>query len=721
MSRPEARRHRLRGVRAVAIVAGLLAGPLAWVAMPATDSGAQTPEPRVVVETSGTSDVTDGQPVEITVRPGRTGITMVGAGEAKVCRDGVPYTETVEGATLIDFSSFRGEKCAEVGGTAMSPASVNGADLHLFPDGSLRGSINVGVGSTTWRGQSGDQTLACGPDRPCRLVIMYRYRDAGGPQQFGLEASTLLTYLDPEGSATPGCAGAEVGSVRSVGTERMRDAWAVWTRASCEARGAGALAPTLSALSDERSGLDDFAAGGADLVYSATGYPSPLAEPSVARSYIATPVALNAVVLAVAGGHDTLTPDLWPRTLPQPFSDVKLTIGEVAALIGQSPFVLSGAYPEVQDAVMARNPELAILGANYCCTMPNTLPLIPGTPDSRTLEATTLLDALAPDAWRNLAGTPRGVTADFSASDPGFDPAHADRYTNGSSLEKSVFGIGLRTPVDRYGAVWALTDYASAVQLGMTPVAIQFEAGGEFITPTPETIAAGAERLSRQPDGTRAPDPTNLSAGAYPLAMVEYAFAPSEPLPAERCASPAHLVSWLRYVTGDGQQVMPEGMMPLTASLASDAAAAVDQIAAIPAPECPTTAPTTPPTTPQAAPTPLGGANWPDAGSGSYSGSPADAGEDTELASAAAATSDSRDAAADIAEQSEIEMPPFLGVKAFSEVASPLALLLVVLLTSGAALATSGRPLPTAVAQAPGRVGRRLGRLRPRRRRAASL
>jgi hypothetical protein len=64
--------------------------------------------------------------------------------------------------------------------------------------------------------------------------------------------------------------------------------------------------------------------------------------------------------------------------------------------------------------------------------------------------------------------------------------------------------------------------------------------------------------------------------------------------------------------------------------------------------------------------------------------------------------------------EAEIETPPFLGIASLSTVAAPLALLMVVLLTSGAALVTSGRPAPPGVAAAPGKVARTI---RPRRRR----
>ena len=48
--------------------------------------------------------------------------------------------------------------------------------------------------------------------------------------------------------------------------------------------------------------------------------------------------------------------------------------------------------------------------------------------------------------------------------------------------------------------------------------------------------------------------------------------------------------------------------------------------------------------------------------------------------------------AAELADAAEPTLPPFLGIAAVSEIISPIALLLVVVLTSGAAFLTSGRP-----------------------------
>jgi hypothetical protein len=692
-------RRRSRHARTAAVLLALFASPVAWVAMATTDSGAQTPsDPLVTVEASATTDLDDGQQIGIVIRP-RAGITVVD-GNAYFCRDGESYT------TPADV----GPKCA--GTNPLSPNATYSHVLHGFPDGTARGSMNVGIGSTTTADGTG--TVECGPADPCRVVVTYTYAEAGRFDTGGPEASTVLTFRD-ETNATPGCAGAATGAVRSVGSERLSDAWKDWTIASCVGRGPGALAPTTSALSDERGGLEDFAAGGADLVYSAVGYPSAVAGPAE-RGYVATPLALNAVVLAVGGGHPTLTPDVWPRGVSQPFNDVKLTIAEVATLVGQSYFALD------PQPIQARNPEFASL-APECCTLLGTVPLIPGAPDARALFGSTFFDALAPDAWKSApqqGGAPRGVEADFSLATPPFEPGLVSRYTNIASLNRSVYGVGLRPATQRMGAYWVLTDYASAMRLGLTPAAIQFEQGGEFVAPTPQTIAAGAQGLTRQPDGTLAPDPANLPSGAYPLTMVEYALAPSEPLPAERCASAPLLASWLEFVTGDGQQALPEGFVPLTEGLAADAAEAVDKVAAVSAPGCAGAPPTTP-ITPGAVGTPTASAGTPGSGSGAGSGSGSGSsgrssfsGDGVALASVVPATPESRDEAAEIAEEAEIEQPPFLGVRSFSEVVSPVALLSVVLLTSAAAFTTSGRPLPVAVAQAPRRIGRRL-RLRRRR------
>ena len=713
----------------VALALGLCASPLAWLALPAGDSGAQTPGAAATVHVSATTDLTDGQRVEITITPARAGVKVVESPDdfAEFCRDGETYTSTKVSNTVVDTSPDLGGKCLGQGltQTALSPLSSQVGEIHAFPDGTGRGSMNVGIGTVRWTSTgghfSGEREVTCSPAQPCRLVVQYMVND-NGTNVIVVDSSTLLTFRDSDQSAAPGCAGVAPDAPRSVGTERMGDAWRDWTSANCRSRGADAVAPTLSVFSDEKSGLEDFAAGNADIVYTAAGYPSPLDTPAKPRGYLATPTALNATVLAVAGGHVTLTPSTWPLRVPQPFTEVKMTIGDVATLLGQSGFALD------VDAVKARNPELNTLGSN-CCVMAGTLPQIPGTPDARSLFGSTFFKALAPAAWVTPGfqdAGPRGVSADFSTAVPSFLPNFSTRYSSGAALQKSVFSLGLKASADQFGALWALTDYSTAIRLGMTPVSIQFQPGGEFVKPTPATIAAGANALTRQPDGLLEPDPAKLSPGAYPLTMVEYALTPSEALPAERCASQPLLAPWLRYITGPGQGILPDGLVPLTPALKGEAAAAIDKVAALPGCAPPGTTP------PAATPTGTGGtggfggaAGFGGTGDGfgsasdSFgSGLDADSGADgaASLGATAAvpASNASRRAAAKAVAEAEIETPPFLGIASLSTVAAPLALLMVVLLTSGAALVTSGRPVPPGVAAAPGKIARTI---RPRRRR----
>jgi hypothetical protein len=354
--------------------------------------------------------------------------------------------------------------------------------------------------------------------------------------------------------------------------------------------------------------------------------------------------------------------------------------------------------------------------------MSGTVPQIPGTPDARALFGSTFFHALAPGQWKaspTQDGVPRGVTGDFSTADPPFETGRADRYSNAPGLAKAVFGIGLREVTRQFGVLWVMTDYATARRLGLTPVSIQFQPGGDFVTPTPQTIAAGAASLTRQPDRTLAPDPAKLAPGAYPLTMVEYALAPSEALPKERCAEAPLLASWLHYVAGDGQKVLADGdtgLVPLTPALAAEAKTAADSVAAVPQPNC---APAGPPPPPGGGPVPPGGTGTPPAGFGGPAG-----GFDTgagfggdgsgsglgSTAAPVAPTASSRRAAARAVAAAAIHTPPFLGIRKLSTVAPPLALLLVVVLTSGAALATSGRPVPAVLIGTPRRIA---GRLRP--------
>ena len=117
----------------------------------------------------------------------------------------------------------------------------------------------------------------------------------------------------------------------------------------------------------------------------------------------------------------------------------------------------------------------------------------------------------------------------------------------------------------------------------MTPVAMKSGAG--FVTPTPASMNAAVAAMKPDAQGMLVPDPslatTTVAAGAvqpYPLTYVVYALVPSEPLvDARTCQlrtpSQTLLANWLKYLTGDGQALLPTGMQPLPPALLTQAKA----------------------------------------------------------------------------------------------------------------------------------------------------
>ena len=212
-----------------------------------------------------------------------------------------------------------------------------------------------------------------------------------------------------------------------------------------------------------------------------------------------------------------------------------------------------------------------------------------------------------------------------------------------------------------------------------------------------------------QTDGRRVPDPDAAASGAYPLTMIEYAMAPAEPLVDAACAPRAEsqqlLSSWLTYLTGPGQATLAPDFVPLTPELAAEAAAERShRWARRRPPRCARQSTPGDPRVPGAQrrrPVPARPAG-PAAGVPDRALGAAWHWQRARVVDAAAgalspSTPDELAGAAELADAAEPTLPPFLGIAAVSEIISPLALLLVVVLTSGAAFLTSGRPAPPAL------------------------
>jgi hypothetical protein len=216
-------------------------------------------------------------------------------------------------------------------------------------------------------------------------------------------------------------------------------------------------------------------------------------------------------------------------------------------------------------------------------------------------------------------------------------------------------------------------------------------------------MAAAVPSMLVDADGRRQPDPAGAAAGAYPLTMVEYAMTPAEPLVDAACAArpgaQALLASWLQYLIGPGQQALPAGFTPLTPDLQAEAGATIPRVGASPSTACGPTTPPGPaagPAAPSVAAVAGTGASGSGAGAGRFGSGAAGPGAGLD-AGVREATPDELAAASEAADATEPRLPPFLGIRAVSQVLSPVALLLIVGLTSLTALVTSGRTLPAGV------------------------
>jgi hypothetical protein len=686
--------HRRR--TAFLLATATIAASFGWALAPGPSSSAQTPDPPFTVEVSQTSGLLDGDVVDVTVRadPGAR-IEPDAQNDLFICRPGLAYT------TAADLAASAGN-CPFF--ASVSTSSEGSARLFTLADGSrAEGDIAVGVGIAEWSPGFGlpNATLECGPAAPCLLVVRVATSVAGAPATDNF-ATFELTFTTPD--PTAGCGSRNPAAISTAGSDRMQAMWARSTLAQCTS-GASLGASTSFAPTGEGEGLAAFAVGGRDLVYTAAGYrPIGGLDPSPQRSPVYTPVALNAVVIAAMGGQLVNDDPQWPVGLPKPYAEpIRMTAAEAATLVGQglSFFsVLSG--PEF----LARNPHIGP-EAHYRSDsdkLTGTVAVQDATAVS--LFATSFLDTRAPDQWiQRPSLEDRGVHAQLGNADPDFaiSLSPVSQKSQMAALRNALGQNAANT-----GPAWVLTDYATAIELGLTPVAIQ-NAAGEYVLPTPQSIAAGVATMTVDADGRRAPDPGASAPGAYPLTMIEYAMAPSEPLVDEACAPRAEsqqlLSSWLTFLTGPAQAGLGVGFVPLTSELTAEAEQAIARVG-------------TSPSTAVCAPVNPGGPGGPGttgplaAGVGSSGGtgtggsgtgtrgSGSGAGADAAAGALSPSTPDELAGASELADAAEPTLPPFLGIAAVSELISPVALLLVVVLTSGAAFLTSGRPVPPAIARA---------------------
>jgi hypothetical protein len=673
----------LRRRTAVLLATATVAAWFGWALAPGPSSSAQTADPPFTVEVSRTTGLLDGDLVDVTVRadPGAR-IEPDAQNDLFICRHGVTYTSAADLAATAGNCPFF---------ASVSSSSEGSARLYTLADGS------PGFGLP-------NASLECGPAAPCLLVVRVATSVGGGPATDHF-ATFDLTFTTPD--PTAGCGSRNPAAVSTAGSDRMQALWARSTLTQCSSGGSTG-ASTSFAPTGEGEGLAAFAGGTRDLVYTAAGYrPISGLDAAPQRTPVYTPVSLNAVVIAAMGGQLVNDDPQWPVGLPKPYAHpIRMTAAEAATLVGQGL-----TFFGIQSApdFLARNPDLG-LEAYYrpdSDKLTGTVAVQDATAVS--LFATSFLDARAPDQWiQRPSLEERGVHAQLGNADPDF-------ATSLSPVSQKSQMAALRNSLGQNagntGPAWVLTDYATAVELGLTPVAIE-NAAGEFVLPTPESIAAGVATMTIEPDGRRSPDPGASTPGAYPLPMLEYAMAPAEPLVDDACNPRAEsqqlLSSWLTFLTGPAQDGLGAGFVPLTPDLAAEAEQAIARVGT--SPSTAACSPTNPggPTSPGAAGPVAGVGSTAGTGTGGAgargSGSGTDAGAGAAAGALSPSTPDELAGASELADAAEPTLPPFLGIAAVSEIISPVALLLVVVLTSGAAFLTSGRPAPPALASGARRV-----------------
>jgi hypothetical protein len=662
------------------IVLVALLVPLA-PSVPAAPAGAAAPTPWSVTATPTTS-LTDGQRVNIAIKTDAS--YPIYSAEARVCRSDVTYLPSTASRPNPDFE-LDGPNCSALPIT--SSATASSVDGNVFNQAQTelgnQMSIRVGTGTISWPLDAPTTTLTCDADHPCTLVVQLSTNDGWVPW------TTPLSYRVDDPIA--GCGGPATGVVSSGGSDRISDAWVAWTLAECKEPGRKGAAARAS-FAGEGPALASYSSGGLDLSFTAAGYDSavgllPKTDPPPARPSVAVPLALNATVLAVAGG----VRDADSQKLP--FQSVKFTLEEAAALIGGGD---QGIVPYL-PAIVARNPSL---GNFYDVSSP-VLTGAYADIEATSYFGTHLLSTLRPEAFRVPqlpvfgpdAGKLRGADANLALANPSYAGA-LSLQTGRPAVTKVINALS----DSNSGGVWFLTDLATAQALGMTTVELQ-NANGDFVAPTAASMAAAVPTMKADANGMLIPDP-NAGAPAgevqpYPLTFVEYGLAPTAPLAdaANRCRadSQALLAEWLTYMTTDGQTVLPSGFQPLTAGLKTQAATAIPQVGATAA-TTPCTTSTTPTTTVDtSAPTDSGGGNFSsDGGGGSSSGNfgsgsssfsstppsglPAAPGGDTaELAASSA------------------PIPGYGGSSLASGLAAAAAIFAIIILTAVAAKATAGR------------------------------
>ena len=486
------------------------------------------------------------------------------------------------------------------------------------------------VSGTTFAQETQGRTLShgqvtCDPTHPCTFAVAV-YVNFKTPAMLPTPSfsSGAVYYLKTGVTYRPttanlACGGAATGQFTSAGPDSLGQMATTWAVDACQAKvgGGKALTRVETSSGSDQLALCTFAAGKADLAYSAVGYGTASSSfnpanctgkvggPQPDRPYVAVPVALNAAVLA----HDEtlVRTTVSNGTAFKDYSQLDVTDGQLAQLLSRAGRAQSWSNGTLGPALLAEDPTLT---GDFYYGVDRTSSTAPSVNSTSTLThhttshgtgivvtsgttatafvATRFLRAVASKTLISITKTPAplGTVASFSLASPRFN---VDPSTGLINI------VHLLTPTNTTarghgGLPWALlsaTD-ADAIFFGMANFAVQTPGSNPpvYVPADKTTMQAAVSGMTPQADGTLLPNATDHTTKAYPLTYVEYAIVPAQPLITSSCTlqtqTELNLFDWLDYITGAGQTELPKGMAPLTTSLQAQAQAAIAKIGQTP-------------------------------------------------------------------------------------------------------------------------------------------
>ena len=475
---------------------------------------------------------------------------------------------------------------------------TNALDAATDPSGN--GGVDIEI-----RTSRESSSLGCDIDHACSLAVIPNYGDPSDHSSDFVFATT--SYMDstwawanhvtipiafgPTGDSCP--LGAS--SISLNGSAMLERAVTSWQPVICHESGGTALDYTSVG---EPQGRAQFLSGAADI-----GLTSEPNSTATSRKFRYAPLSVDGIAIAF---------HVDDATTGQPITSMTLTPRLVAKLLtesyGENGYVAAGSPVGNGNPATVGNPysiftdpEFLSLNAGHDWPSASTNPLVVSGNQDMIYELTRWL-AADPATQKWLAGTPdehgmhvntnfKGVSYPATSIELR-DPYSALSYTfvpleglsnvarslvanqpSSSSPTADELGRHAKDPQQLPGArsLIAIVDTSNASAFNF-PVAAIRNAAGKDVTPTAGAMTAELGDMTKTPAGTLVPNPTNTDPAAYPLTMVQYAMVPTGNAPA---ATVSKVTAFLTYaadkgqVTGGNEGGLPDGYLPLTATLKS--------------------------------------------------------------------------------------------------------------------------------------------------------